>query len=106
MQAGRLRHRIALQSNTPTRSTIGSQTDSWSTYATVWGSVEPMKGTEELATDQLNPIVSHLITIRYNLSVVAKHRVLFDSRIFEIISVIKKDSRNIMQELNCHEVAE
>lgn len=50
MQAGALRHRITLQAAVDTQDgTTGEPVRSWSTIATVWASVLPMKGREIMA---------------------------------------------------------
>lgn len=50
MQAGKLRHRITLQSAVDTQDqTTGEPVRSWSTLATVWANVLPMKGREIMA---------------------------------------------------------
>ena len=78
MHAGELRHRIQLQSYTLSQDAFGAPTKAWSTYATVWASVEPLSGREALIAQQANPELSHLVTIRYNSTVNAATRVLHD----------------------------
>ena len=78
MHAGELRHRIQLQSCAVSQDAFGAPTKAWSTYATVWASVEPLSGREALIAQQANPELSHLVTIRYNSTVNAATRVLHD----------------------------
>ena len=106
MQAGKLRHRLALQSATTTRDTYGAEVETWSTYDTVWGSVEPLRGTERIFAQQVNAKVTHKIRVRSNSSITVQHRILFDSRYFYINSVINPDERNIEIELICSEAVE
>ena len=106
MQAGKLRHRLALQSAATTRNSYGEKEKAWSTYDTVWGSVEPMQGNERVLAQQVNAKLSHKIRIRYNSSVTVQHRILFDSRYFHINAIILPEEREAEMELMCSEAVE
>jgi SPP1 family predicted phage head-tail adaptor len=94
MQAGKLRNKIKLQANTVSLDVEGNATDSWSTAATVSGSIEALSGREALTNAQLNSEVTHKVTIRYYAGLTTKHRILFGSRIFSINSVINPAEKN------------
>lgn len=104
MQAGKLRHRIELQSWTEKRNDYGEITKIWATYVRVWASIEPLRGTEALIAQQVSAELSHKVRIRYNSSVTAKDRIKFGTRIFSINSARNIDEKNIEQELLCKEV--
>ena len=70
MRAGRLRHRVAIQS--PSAAT----------------------GTEGQIARQTNPRLTHRILIRYRSGITARNRILFGSRIFEVTQVVNPDMRN------------
>lgn len=101
---GQLRHRLELHSASPTPNDFNEPIDAWSSYGTVWGRISPMKGEELFHAQQTNATVTHKILIRYNSNVTAKHRVIFNSRIFEINAVLDPEERNEMLFLHCTEV--
>ena len=104
MNIGKLNKRIELKSNTPTRDSYGGNTDVWATYTTVWASIEPIAGKELLQMSERNAELTHKITIRYNSLVSEKHRVLYGTRTFVIVSIINKDEIGEYQEIMCKEV--
>ncbi len=107
MRIGPLNKRVAIRSASTTRDDYGEPIPSWSTDATVWASVEPLSGRERVSAQQQHAETTHRIRMRYQpgTTVTAEKRILYDSRIFEIISVINKKERKHMLELLCKEVA-
>jgi len=92
MRTGRLRHPVVIQRLT--EGTLWGEEDSWEDYAAVWASVEPLKGAEYYAAQQVNAEVTGKVVMRYLSGVVPKMRVVFGTRTFEILSVINPDERN------------
>lgn len=89
MDPGKLRHRIAIQSNNSTASTeLGQPIDNWTTVATVWGRIEPLSGREAFYAQQVQADASHRITLRGNRTINTKQRLVHESRVFNIVSVI------------------
>ena len=103
MRAGRLRHRVSIQSTSESTDAFGALTDSWSTDATVWASIEPISGREAQIAKQTNPLVSHRVVMRYRSGVTPKNRILFGSSVYHITEVINPDQRNISLRLMCIE---
>ena len=95
--AGRLRHRIAIQSESNVRDAMGGVTKGHSTVTTVWGSIRPISGRELVAAQQVDSRVTHEITIRYYSALDPLHRLLYDSRVFRIESVRNIDERDKKQ---------
>ncbi len=106
MEAGKLRHRVVIQENTPTRDSYGDEVDSWSTWATVWGAVEPLTGREAFSAgaNQRLAEVTHRIRIRYRSGVLPTMRVTWRSRTFNIQSVIEPETRDREIQLMCEEL--
>lgn len=108
MRAGNLRRRIVLQSATETRASDGGVVRTWSAYATVWASVEPLTGREYQNAAQQVSEVSHKVRLRYvpgATRVKSQHRILYNGRIFQIVSVANVEERNREMELMCKETA-
>lgn len=97
MQAGSLRHRLALQTATESADADGAMERSWATTTTVWGSVEPAEagGVESQIAGEPTPIITHRVTIRYisSSAPTPKQRFLFGSRILDIMSVHSEENR-------------
>jgi len=105
MQAGQLRHRIELQSSDGSKNTFGEKEKIWTTYATVWASIEPLRGRELLWAQQISAELTHSILIRYNSDVTVKDRAKMGVRIFTFNVVKNMDEKDEMLEILCKEVA-
>jgi len=99
MRSGRLRHRMWLKEPTHTSDGMGANTTTWGTVEVFWGSVEPLRGREWIASGLENSEVSGKIVRRYKSGITPDMIVAFGSRTFQIVSVINVDERNIEQQL-------
>ncbi len=104
MIAGQLRHRLSIQGVEKSLDDYGDPSHSWSTTASVWGSIETVGGTEKDISSELVGVVTHKIKVRYISSISPNNQILFDSRTFQIESVNNWQQRNIYLELLCKEV--
>lgn len=103
MEGGKLRHRLPLQSFVATTDEYGQPIKVYTTFATVWGRVEPLQGRELLEAQQLNSRVTHRVTIRHKPSVKPINRILHKTRILEPVSVLNIDERRIQMKILCIE---
>lgn len=103
VKAGDLPHRVEIQSFTETRDAYGGVTKTPVTDATVWARVSPLSGREYWQAAQVQSETTHEIEIRYRTRPEAKQRVLWGSRVFEILSVINPEERNVKLLLMCKE---
>lgn len=104
--AGKLRHRIVIEQPTKTRDPYGAEVETWTPFATVWAAVEPLRGREFFAAQQVNAEVTHRVTLRYIPGVIRAMRVTFKGRILDMVSPpINVDERNQELQLMCVEVA-
>ncbi len=104
MNAGRLRHRIRIQTPTAARNGYGEQIITWTTLATVWAAVEPLRGRELYDAEQVQAEISHRVRIRPYPGVTPQMRVLFDSRVLMIETVINVEERGRDMQLMCREM--
>lgn len=104
VRIGDLRHRLAIRSGTPSQGNTGEVTYSWSTDSTVWGSLTPLSGKELESARQIFEEVTYKAIIRYNSSITTENRILFDSRTFEIITIMNQEEKNIYQVLMLKEI--
>lgn len=102
--AGKLRHRGTLQQRvaaTPGDSASGEALDSWVDVAAVWMSVEPIRGRELFAAEQVQSPVDVRIRMRYRPGVTPQMRVVLNAVNYNIVSVIDPEERHAELELMC-----
>lgn len=104
MNIGRLRHRITIEQLTQTPDGAGGYTEAWTTFATVWSSVDPIGGKEYFAAKQVQSEATHKIRLRYRVGITPDMRINFGGRLFGIESVINWEERNRELILMCSEV--
>ena len=103
LMAGKLRHRVSIQTESTAVDTYGEPTASWSTDATVWASIEPTSGNEVDIGEGQAGIITHRIFMRYTANATPKKRLLFGSRVFGIVTVLNHEERNEFMQLECRE---
>lgn len=94
MRPGDLRHRITLQQKVETRDEFGGVTETWQDVATIHAAIEPLKGREFFAAQQVQADTTGRIRIRYREGVVPAMRAKFGARVYDLQSVINVDERN------------
>lgn len=104
MRIGELRHRVTLQRKEITEDALKQQSEVWTDIATVWARIEPLSGREYFAARQENAEVTAKITIRYRKDVTPDMRAVSEGRVFDVLSVINPEERNISLVLMCKEV--
>lgn len=109
MRAGALRHHIMIQSRSTSKNSYGEQTRTWTSNVSTWANVEPLRGREYFAAQQVQTVVSHKIETRYitlkNSTDITPNnaRIYWDGRVFNIHSVIKPFERDIRLQMMCSE---
>lgn len=87
--AGRLRHRVLIQSPVTSQNPgTGAPTTSWIDLATVWAEVVPSSVKEFVAAQAIDSEVTTRITIRRRIGVTAKCRIIHRDQIFNIHGVL------------------
>ena len=105
IRAGLLRHQLELQRKTRSRNASGGWTKTSTTIATVWGSMEPVSGNELVEAKKQGWDVTHKARIRHYEGLTPEWRIVFDSRDFEIVSVLNIEERGIVDEIMCKELS-
>jgi SPP1 family predicted phage head-tail adaptor len=107
MSAGELRHKLTIQQPDTTEGSAGEELPNYSTFASVWGKVEELSGSELLVGRQAGSDVTHSIKIRHHSGIKSNMRVLWDveGRYFNLTQPpIDKDTRKRYVYLMCREV--
>jgi len=107
MRSGTLRHHIQIQQKTTAQDSFGAPVETWAVFATVWAEIKPASSTDRAAFNQATaPETTHKVNIRYLAGVTSAMRVMFDSRVFEIIAPpLNWDERNRELTLMCRELS-
>jgi SPP1 family predicted phage head-tail adaptor len=106
-RVGPVRHRGEIQQATATVNSFGEHVvteASWSTVATRWVELRPIKGREFFDSARVNADVTHILRLRYFSGLTPKHRLKIGARKFNIFSVHNPDGRKVWHELECREV--
>lgn len=107
IRRGKLRHKIAIQQLSESTDSPGGLVDTWTTLAERMAEIVPMVGREAFNGQQEQSMLNVKFRLRYDstLSVVTpKMQVIYDSRTFDIVSVVNIDERNIELIFMCEEV--
>jgi len=103
MRAGTLRHRIIIQSRTETRDDYGGTTPTWAAHQACWASVEPLRGKEKVNAEAIGANMSHKVRTRYVSAVEPEMRILWGTRVLEIIDVANLMEGDKVLEMMCKE---
>jgi len=101
---GRLRHRVAIQANTPTENAYGERQDSWAELETVYADVVPMTASEVFRLGIPRGSVTHRMRMRYrsdlgsgDVEIAQKYRAVYASRTFEIVALREEEPRKYLE---------
>jgi SPP1 family predicted phage head-tail adaptor len=93
---------VTVQRATETRNRLGETTQSWSTFAERWASVQGLSSREVLLTGQQQTEVTHRVRMRYLNGMTGSMRILWRGRVLEITSLLEHNNRS-EHELLCTE---
>jgi len=87
LRAGKLIHLMSIQAVTELRDSYGGtkKNSTWATIDTDWSSLDSLTGREFFASQEIQAAATHTIKRRFISGVTPKHRILFGSRIFDIL---------------------
>ena len=103
MRAGKLRHRIEVQTATETQDAYNQPTAVWATAVTLSGSIEPLSGRERLIAGAVTGEVTTRVRMRYDANITPKARLLHGARVFDIAAVMNREDRDAEVEVLCRE---
>lgn len=107
MQAGRLRHKIDIQSlvaGSPQQLGTGEPDETWTVFLNdIWAAVEPLQGRELFAAQEFHSDVTVRIRVRYRTGITPRMRAVFETRNYSILYVLDREERHRELELLCSE---
>lgn len=101
--AGKLKHRVTLQTCAPGQDAAGQPSGAWSTVATVWAEVRDISGREYIGAGGVANQVQTRIFIRRRADTVPAMRVQHGSVTYHIEAVLEQE--NGLQLLACRRLA-
>lgn len=104
MQAGKLRHKLIIQQQTPTKNEHKEDIITYTTFKEVYGDIQIGQGKEFYYASKVNAEITGAIKIRYLQGVNPTMRIQFGSRYFDILSVIDVGERTREMILGVREV--
>lgn len=104
MRIGEKNKRITIQKNQPVRNSVGEEEEKWIDVIKVWASIEPLSGKELFQAQQVYAEVSTRIKIWYQPSITPDMRILWGTRVFEVLSAINFKEQNKELHFTCKEL--
>ena len=99
MNPGELKHRITFQVQD-----LEQEEETWKDILSTWANINPISGKEYYSAETINSDLTHKIRLRYRKGITPDMRVIYNDRIFYIISVINEHEKNTMLQLMCREL--
>lgn len=100
MRAGALRHLLTIEQPVETKGAIGGQAvPTWSTFAQVYGSIEPLNGREFFQAGQMQSETVARARIRFLNGITTKMRVRHNGTAYNIVAVVNRELRDRDMEL-------
>ena len=99
------RHRITFQNCAPSSDGEGGFIDGWIDVLTVWGSVNPVKASQEMEYKSISTETTYLIKVRGNVDCNDTQQIKFNNRYFEILTIENIQERQIEKQIFCKEVS-
>lgn len=104
LDAGILDKRITIQFKTMTSDSEGGNTETWSDRSSCWAEVKPFGAKQVYEYQSLNVKASHKIKVRGNIIVQENDRIIFRTRVFEVLTVENEGESNVVKWVTCREV--
>lgn len=102
--AGRLRTRLTLEEPVEVPDGQGGVTRSYQTLATLWASLEALRGRADIRADALGVSITHRIIIRSGAILSVQHRLRLGERLF-VIEAYRAARDGALIEIDAVEIA-
>ncbi len=103
MDPGKLNKRVTLVGATESENAIGQTVLHDGDIASMWASIEPVRGRQYYDAKKLRDEAAYKVTVRYRKGVTREMRIRFKDRTFEIKDIINPYESNQFLELMCAE---
>ena len=103
LDAGILDKRIIIQETTDTDDDQGGFDESWADATSCWAEIRPFGAKQVAEYRSLNVHASHRIKVRASVPVEEENRILYGSRVFEILTIENENEDNVVKWITCKE---
>jgi SPP1 family predicted phage head-tail adaptor len=101
--AGRLNKRVTLQKPGSTNNDAGETVTTWSGQGSVWAEILPQGAAEFERVRAVHSSMTHQVTLRYRADLDNTWRILYGTRVFEILGIVNAEEKNAILALACEE---
>lgn len=103
LHSGLLRHQVDVERLILTPDGIGGSVSSWAVFRRPWAYIISATGWERLSGMQLESPITHIVYLRYDAEITARHRIIHRDRAFNIRSIADIEEQREWLELKCEE---
>jgi len=96
--------RIGIQSKSITYDSYNQPIETWSELTGIWASIVTTGGNELYVAQKLNSATQAVFKVRYGNAVTVLDRIVYNNRIFEILSINDVDEAHIELQISAKEV--
>jgi len=104
MNSGKLRFKISIQSPVDTIDENGAAVLTFQTFAEVWADIRTQSGREFMAQQSTSATAAHVVYIRWLNGITEKMRILWGTRILNIVYVGEDLTHARMLSIACEEI--
>ena len=97
------KHRVVIQTKSSVSDGEGGFTETYTGTATTWAAISPIRANQQMEYRSIGVDATHLIKLRGNVSINEADRVVFGSRVFEVLTVENIQERGILKVITCKE---
>jgi SPP1 family predicted phage head-tail adaptor len=98
-----LKKRVQIQTKASVSDGEGGFTDTYTTSATVWAGISPIRATQQAEYKSINVDATHLVKLRGAVYVNELDRIVYGARIFEILTIENIQERGVLKLCTCLE---
>ena len=103
-QATSYRHYVTIQTLVRTSDNMGGFTKAWTDSATVAASINPIQARQVMEYKSIDVDVTHLVRMCGEIAITVNDRIVFGSRVFQILAIENIEERNIEKVITCKEL--
>lgn len=102
--ASEAQHRVNIQAKTSFSDGEGGHTESWSNaYTNISAAIIPIRSQQVFEYKSINVDATHFIKLAGYIGITELHRIVFGSRIFEVLTVEDLQERDFIKWVTCKE---
>jgi len=94
---------ISIQQKAKVKDSVGSWSETWSEVIKTRAAIWPVSAGEQVKNQQVENQITHKVRIRYQAGIIPEMHIVYNSRVFEIISIINVQEENRWLDLICTE---